>query len=221
MATPRTISPRARTVVFVTADAIDPSETTLEEWLDRLAEPHGAPGGGAACGVMTAIAAALLGMVASYTPDEPRARAAEQRLHGHRRAATDAAEDDGVRSAAFGASLAMDESPEREQAVREATVEATQSSLAIGRIAASLVDEAQQLAEVSNPNVEADLLVALGALRAALDGVVVTARSDLEILSNHRDADDGIGRKIQELDDTVASLTEARDNLQRFIAERG
>jgi formiminotetrahydrofolate cyclodeaminase len=205
----------------VTAEDIDPSETTLEEWLDRLAEPHGAPGGGAACGVMTGMAAALLGMVASYTPDEPRAQEAVPRLHEHRRAATDAAENDGVHSAAFGAALAMDESPERELAIREATIEATRSSLAIGSIAASLVDEARQLAEVSNPNVEADLLVALGALRAALDGVVVTARSDLEILSNHRDADDGIGRSIQELDDTVASLTEAGDDLERFIAERG
>ncbi len=204
----------------MTADHIDPSETTLEEWLDRLAEPHGAPGGGAACGVMTAIAAALRGMVASYTPDEPRARDAVPRLQDYRRAATEAAENDGVRSAAFGAALAMDESPEREQAIREATVEATRSSLAIGVIAASLVGEARQLAEVSNPHVEADLVVALGALSAALDGVLVTARSDLATLTKHADAGDPVGPSIRQQESTVAELASARDSLRRLVAER-
>ncbi|WP_426320029.1 cyclodeaminase/cyclohydrolase family protein [Microbacterium sp. E-13] len=204
----------------MTADDIDPSETTLEEWLDRLAEPHGAPGGGAACGVMTAIAAALLGMVASYTPDEPRARDAVRRLHEHRRAATEAAEDDGVRSAAFGAALAMDESPERERAIREATVEAIRSSLAIGVIAASLVGEARRLAEVSNPHVEADLKVALGALGAALDGVLVTARSDLATLTKHDDAGGSVGSSIRQQESTVAEVASARDSLRRLVAER-
>ena len=204
----------------MTADDIDPAATTLEEWLDRLAEPHGAPGGGAACGVLTAIAAALLGMVASYTPDEPRARAAVPRLHECRRAATAAAEHDGVQSAALGAALAMDESPEREPAVRRATIAATESSLAIGRIAASLVGEALQLAEVSNPHVEADLLVALGALGAALDGVAATTRSDLDLLSHHRGTDQSVERSIRRLDSAVTDLAEARDGLGQFIADR-
>ena len=99
---------------------IDPARTTLTDWLDRLAQPSGAPGGGAACGVMTSISAGLLSMVAGYT-DHPDASAAAIRLERLRHESVHAAEEDGVHSADFGAALAMPESAERDAAVRHAT----------------------------------------------------------------------------------------------------
>ena len=143
------------------SDDIDPAETTLAEWVDRLAQAQGAPGGGAACGVMTGIAAGLLGMVAAYTAHDLEARQAEQRLSDKRGLAMRAAEEDGVRSATFGAALAMDQGIDRERAVREATVDAVASALDVGRIATSLLEEVRLLADIGNPHVEPDLRVAV------------------------------------------------------------
>lgn len=200
-------------------DDIVPVETPLEEWLGRLAEARGAPGGGAACAVMTAISAALLGMVAAYTPDDVAAEHAARRLTTKRNEATRAAEEDGVRSAAFGASLAMSEGPERERAVRQATVDAIMSSVTIGRIGASLLDEVRLLADIGNPHVEADLRVAAEALRAALEGAHLTAEANLDLLKKHRQQGDGLNPKVEAFQQNLAELAEKRSECDG-IADR-
>lgn len=192
------------------SDHIDPAETPLAEWVDRLAQAKGAPGGGAACGVMTGIAAGLLGMVAAYTADDLEARRAEQRLSRTRRQAMNAAEEDGVRSAAFGAALAINQGPERERAVREATVDAVASALDVGRVAASLLEEVRLLADIGNPHVEADLRVAVEALRAALEGTNHTARANLDLLARHRTADDQLDPKVAGFERDLVDLAAKR-----------
>lgn len=200
------------------SDDIDPVETPVAEWVDRLAQAKGAPGGGAACGVMTGIAAALLGMVAAYTADDLEARRAEQRLSRTRRQALNAAEEDGVRSAAFGAALAMDQGPDRERAVREATVEAVASALDVGRVAASLLEEVRLLADIGNPHVEADLRVAVEALRAALEGTNHTARANLDLLARHRTADDQLDPKVAAFERDLVDLAAKRAECTRIAA---
>ncbi len=207
-------------VDVMTGDDIDPAATPLSEWLDRLAQAHGAPGGGAACAVMTAISAALLGMVAAYTADSPQARLAAQRLGVTRRAAMTAAEKDGIRSAAFGAALAMDEGPEREGAVRRASVDAVASTLTVGRLGASLVDDVRLLHDIGNRHVEADLLVAVEALRAALEGANVTARANLDVLARHRTNDDGLDEKIVAFERGIRDLAEKRAELDRLATNK-
>jgi hypothetical protein len=91
-----------------------PVSLSLDAWLDRLSQRGGEPGGGAASGVMLAIGAALLHMVAAYTPDDERAQRSGQRAVELRVDALRAAEEDGVRSAALGAALAEDASPDRD-----------------------------------------------------------------------------------------------------------
>jgi len=200
------------------SDDIDPTETPLAEWVDRLAQAKGAPGGGAACGAMTGIAAGLLGMVAAYTAGESEARRAEQRLSRTRRLALRAAEEDGVRSAAFGAALAMDQGPDRERAVREATVEAVASALDVGRVAASLLEEVRLLADIGNPHVEADLRVAVEALRAALEGTNHTARANLDLLARHRTADDQLDPQVAVFERDLVDLAEKRAECDRIAA---
>ncbi len=200
------------------SDDIDPAGTPLAEWVDRLAQAKGAPGGGAACGVMTGIAAGLLGMVAAYTADDLEARRAEQRLSDKRRRAMEAAEEDGVRSAAFGAALAMGQGPDRERAVRQATVDAVASALDVGRIAASLLEEVRLLADIGNPHVEADLRVAVEALRAALEGTNHTARANLDLLARHRTADDHLDRQVAGLERDLVDLAEKRTECTRIVA---
>lgn len=200
------------------SDDIDPVETPLAEWLDRLSQAKGAPGGGAACGVMTGIAAGLLGMVAAYTADDLEARQAEHRLSDKRRLAMKAAEEDGVRSAAFGAALAMEQGPDRERAVRVATVDAVSSVLDVGRIAASLLEEVRLLVDIGNPHVEADLRVAVEALRAALEGTNHTARANLDLLARHRTADDQLDRQVAGLERDLVDLAEKRTECTRIVA---
>ena len=191
----------------MTGDDIDPAATPLAEWLARLAQAHGAPGGGAACAVMTAISAALLGMVAGYTADRAEARQAAHRLGVRRSAALTAAEEDGIRSAAFGAALAMDEGPERDRAVRQASVDAIVSTLTVGRLGVSLVDDVR-------------LLVAVEALRAALEGANVTARANLDLLARHRTNDDGLDEQIVEFSRDIRDLAEKRAELDRLATNK-
>ena len=204
----------------MTGDDIDPAATPLAEWLPRLAQAHGAPGGGAACAVMTAISAALLGMVAGYTADRAEARQAAHRLGVRRSAALTAAEEDGIRSAAFGAALAMDDGPERDRAVRQASVDAIVSTLTVGRLGVSLVDDVRLLVDIGNPHVEADLLVAVEALRAALEGANVTARANLDLLARHRTNDDGLDEQIVEFSRDIRDLAEKRAELDRLATNK-
>jgi formiminotetrahydrofolate cyclodeaminase len=201
-------------------DVVGPG-TPLDEWLDRLAQAHGAPGGGAACAVMTAISAGLLGMVAGYSSEQPESHGAATRLDRVRRRATSAAETDGERSAAFGAALAMEPGPDRERAVRATTVDATESSIAVGLLAASLVQEVRLLAAIGNPHVEADLIVAVEALTAALAGAVATARADLDILSAHRAADDTLDGRFETFERQIHEMERARDEVDRLASALG
>ena len=150
-----------------------PASTSLSAWLDRLAQPDGAPGGGAACGVMLALAAALLRMVAEYTPDEPRAEECAGRLVTRRLDALAAAETDGVRSAELGAALRTSkDDPTRDQLVRDAAIEAARLSAVLGDVGVALVDELRLLREIGNPHLAADLAVAGEALAASSCGGV-------------------------------------------------
>src|SRR5690554_4424010 len=107
---------------------------SLDAWLHRLAEPGGAPGGGAACGVMLAIAAALLHMAAGYSTDE-RAVEAGRRAMAGRDDALAAAEADGVRSADLGAALAEPAATAgRDGRLRNAALAAAVSSAELGEI---------------------------------------------------------------------------------------
>ncbi|MCK3768880.1 cyclodeaminase/cyclohydrolase family protein [Microbacterium aerolatum] len=162
-------------------DSRVPTSAPLSTWLAELAQPSGAPGGGAACGVMVGLAAALLGMVAEYTPGDVRAAECAARLVDHRAAALKAAEEDGIRSVEFGAALAMPaDDPERDRRVRDAAVVAARSSAALGDAGRSLLPELVLLAEIGNPSLKADLAVAAEALTAGIAGACVNISANLQ-----------------------------------------
>jgi formiminotetrahydrofolate cyclodeaminase len=176
----------------------------LDAWLDKLAQASGAPGGGAACGVMLGMSAALLRMVARYTEGDERAMQCAARLADRRRDALRAAEVDGVRSAALGAALATRErSPQEEQRVRDAALAAAASSADLGSIGSAILEELHLMAEIGNPAVAADLAVAAEALAAALAGVSVNLRADLQLASAHHTGDDRASAQPAELSDAA------------------
>lgn len=162
-----------------------PTSVPLSDWLSELAQPTGAPGGGAACGVILGISAALLRMVAEYTDDGQAAESAA-RLTRWREDVVTAAEADEVRSAEFGAALALNSSdPERDERVREAAVHAAVSSAAIGEAGERLLPELCLLAEVGNPSLAADLCIAADALATGIRGVSTNLRANLQTASRH------------------------------------
>jgi formiminotetrahydrofolate cyclodeaminase len=114
----------------------------------------------------------------------------------------------------------MDAVTERERAVRQATIDAIASSLTVGRLGVSLIEEVGLLADIGNPNVEADLLVAVEALRAALEGTIITARADLDLLSRHRRPDDGLDAHVASFERGIDDLAEKRKMLESVTTHR-
>lgn len=189
----------------------------LDSWLDSLAEADGAPGAGAACGVMLGVSAALLHMVALYT-DDRRAAESATRLVELRRAALRAAEGDSDRSAALGAALARPHhDPGRDVAVREAALAAGESSAALGEVAEALVPELELLADIGNPNITADLVVAAHALVAGVAGSLVNLRGDARLAAAHSPQDEDAAAQ-QPLEGSARSMAHARDAASRIAA---
>lgn len=168
----------------------DPSDTRasipLEQWLDRLGEATGAPGGGSASAVMLALAAGLLRMVAEYTPGSDEAKASGQRLLVLRTRALHASDADSEASVALGAALALPtEDPARESRLLRAAVDGARSSVEVGEVGIALVAELDVLGRVGNHHLDADLAVAREALRAGLGGALVNLRANLDLVAAH------------------------------------
>lgn len=200
----------------MTHSADIPTSRPMDAWLDALSQPNGSPGGGAASGVMLGLAAALMGMVAGYTPDDPAVAARARRLDPVRAELLQAVEADGVASADFGAALALaPEDPAREESVRRAALDAAASVARLGRIGIALVDEARSLAAHGNPHVAVDLAVATEALAAGLSGASLNLRANLQLARRHGAS----ASRRTGLDEEVGRLAEARTQVARITAE--
>lgn len=191
-------------------DARVPASTALETWLDELAQPKGSPGGGSASGVMLAIAAALLHMVCAYTPGEPTTVAAGERLVELRRRALAAAEEDGVRSATLGAALAEPPGERRERDLRDAALEASRSSAALGEVGLAVRHELRIVEKAGNRHLSADTQVAAGALDAGTKGALTNLEGGLELLRAHRAPGDGLDDDLAVLSDRAEAFAAAR-----------
>lgn len=190
------------------ADAAVPTSLSLDAWLDRLARATGAPGGGAACGVMIAISASLLHMVAGYSAADERAVAAGERAITLRGEALAGAEADGIRSAELGAALAApDTASTRDADVRQAALAAAASSAGLGKIARGLAAELRLLADIGNANLAADVAVAARALEAGLGGALVNLRANIELARAHREPEDGADDELTRLADEGAQMS--------------
>lgn len=200
----------------MTDSADIPTSRPMDAWLDALSQPTGSPGGGAASGVMLGLAAALMGMVAGYTREDPAVAESTGRLDPVRAELLQAVEADGVVSAGFGAALALaPEDPAREERVRNAALDAAASVARLGRIGITLVAEARTLASRGNPHLAVDLAVATEALEAGLSGASLNLRANLQLARAH-----GASPSMRSgLDEEVGRLAEARTQVSRITAE--
>ncbi|MFP5315776.1 MAG: cyclodeaminase/cyclohydrolase family protein [Actinomycetes bacterium] len=168
------------------SEEITTRHSTVEEWTRALAESVGSPGGGAGAGVMLAIAASLTSMVAGYTETDGDQQDHLQELltraQDLRKSALQLADDDASASRAFGAAFRLEAGSERDAAIREASLGAARSSATLGDQAIDAIEDLRWLAENGNRALIADVVVAFGALRAAVTGARTNVSFDLATL---------------------------------------
>lgn len=184
-------------------------------WLDELAAPIPAPGGGAASAVVLAIGAAVTGMAVGYAPDGPD-RERELRVTTTVRAdAVALADRDAAASAALIAAFRMVDG-ETARAERARTLEeATWSSLAVAEAAAPLAATLDWVSGRGEPRLRPDVVVGARTTVAAVRSAAATARSNV---ASARDA--GIdGAEIDRMTAALASAEHLADTLDA-IAER-
>ncbi|KQQ66233.1 cyclodeaminase/cyclohydrolase family protein [Microbacterium sp. Leaf320] len=190
-----------------------PTSIPLDDWLAKLGQSTGAPGGGAASAVMLGIAASLLSMVAAYTPDDPRAAECGRRVARLRGEALQGAEGDGILSAEFGAALALPaDDPDRDARVRTAAVRAAESAARLGSFGTALLSELRTLSEIGNRSLSADLAVAAGALAAGLSGSSVNLRANVRTARAHHAS----AAELAELQVNAVLLAEAHRSAEQI-----
>ena len=195
--------------------------STVEDWTRALAESTGSPGGGAGTGLMLAVAASLTSMVAGYSGGEDDGgKPAEIRTRAQalRREALQLADDDASASKAFGAAFRLEPGPERDEAVRRASLEAAASSAVLGERAIEAIDDLAWLATKGNRSLVADVVVAFGALRAAVAGARTNVSFDLGSLRSTGDSLDTVRRQQPDLWAAVQKLNGAMDRIDAVTA---
>jgi formiminotetrahydrofolate cyclodeaminase len=193
------------------SEKVSARHSTIDDWTEALAESTGSPGGGAASGVMLAIAYGLTSMVAGYTEVEGDlsrecTRLRERALIG-RETALRLADQDAAASESFGSAFRLERGTQRDDAIRDASVEAAQASAALGKQGTEVVADLEWLARHGNPALIADVAVACGALRAAIAGARTNVSFDLgsltssgDSLADVRERHPVLWRTVQELD---------------------
>ncbi|WP_457973573.1 cyclodeaminase/cyclohydrolase family protein [Arthrobacter sp. D1-17] len=209
--------------------AVTTQDSTVDDWTRALAESVGSPGGGAGTGVMLAIAASLTSMVAGYTDADGQERSEvasiQARSRSLRETALQLADDDASASQAFGAAFRLEPGPEREEAIHRASVDAAKASAVLGERAIDAIGDLEWLASNGNPALIADIVVAFGALRAALTGARTNVSFDLASLKSAgstleevREQHPALWATVQELNAALERIDEVTSRIDHRAA---
>jgi formiminotetrahydrofolate cyclodeaminase len=199
------------------------SNSSVDEWMRALSESTGSPGGGAGAGVMLAIAASLTSMVAGYTErqddSEATVDAILERARSLRDDALGLADDDATASAAFGSAFRLEKGPQRDEAIRRASIDAAGTSATLGGRAVEAIDDLAWLARNGNRALVADVVVACGALRAAVAGARTNVSYDLGSLRSTGEGLEQIEHDNPALWQSVKTFDAALARIDRLTAE--
>lgn len=202
---------------------VSTQSSTVDEWTSALALSTGSPGGGAGTGLMLAVASSLASMVAGYTGKEGHARTEvdgiRARAQSLRESALRLADDDASASQAFGAAFRRDPGSAREEAIRNASLHAARSSAVLGDRACEALDDLAWLATHGNPALVADVVVALGALRAAITGARTNVSFDLAALRSGGGTLEEIQKEHPDLWSKVGQFNEAIARIDSLTAQ--
>lgn len=204
------------------SEEVTTQHSTVEDWTRALAESIGSPGGGAGAGVMLAVAASLTSMVAGYTdPDDDQQDHLENllaRAHNLRRQALKLADEDAAASRAFGAAFRLERGKERNEAIREASLGAARSSATLGEHAIGAIDDLAWLAQHGNRALIADVVVAFGALRAAVTGARTNVSFDLASMKSTGLTLETVREQNPQVWATVGALNAAIERIDAVLA---
>jgi formiminotetrahydrofolate cyclodeaminase len=172
---------------------------------------------------MLSIAYALTSMVAGYTKvdDDLKAEldALKQRATTGRETALQLADEDAAASQAFGRAFHFEPGEEREDAIREASVTAAESSADLGRTGADAVRDLEWLAQHGNPALVADIAVACGALRAAVAGARTNMSFDLGSLTSSGESIEAVREQHPLLWHTEHQLSAVLSQIDQLSSE--
>jgi len=165
------------------------SELSGIEFLGKLASEAPTPGGGGAAGMAGAIAAALASMVGNLTVGKDKFSAVEEEIRGLlqetadlRNVLLDLVEQDAAVFSSFMACYKLPKATEEEKrnrtmAIRAAAKQAASIPMEIARASSKVLDLAERLTEIGNPNVITDAtcsaLLARAAMRCAFYNVYI------------------------------------------------
>lgn len=208
---------------------VSTSDSSVADWIRALAAAQGNPGGGAASGLMLSVAAGLTAMVAGYSddhggPPQPgdgpamTSEAVRERAGERAHAALRLADADAKASRAFGQAFHLSTGPERDAAIRTASIQAATASAELGRHAIDAIDDLEWLAGHGNPALIADVAVAIGALRAALTGARTNVSFDLGSIRSAHESLEEIHDEQSELWRLVPVFEDALARLDRLAA---
>jgi methenyltetrahydrofolate cyclohydrolase len=170
-------------------------------WLEELASPAPAPGGGAAAAMLAAVGAGLVSMVCNLTIGKPRYAEHEALMQATLDRATElraeavslGAED----AVAFTAVTNAYQLPKDTDEAKAARTEAIQVALAgaagvplrTAVVAAEIIKLAHSIMPGANVNVISDVAVAAAAAKAALDSAAVNVEINLAALRDQASRD--------------------------------
>ncbi|WP_346922259.1 cyclodeaminase/cyclohydrolase family protein [Glutamicibacter creatinolyticus] len=198
-------------------EAVTTQDSTVEQWTAALAQSTGSPGGGAGAGLMLAIAASLISMVAGYTdaqePQVAHVPSLRRRALELRQTALRLADEDASASQAFGAAFHLEPGRERETAIKNASINAARASATLGKHAVMAIDDLEWLALNGNQALISDVVVALGSLRATLAGARTNVSFDL---ASSTTDDSSMAELRRQHQDLFAALREFEAAIERL-----
>jgi formiminotetrahydrofolate cyclodeaminase len=197
------------------------TELSVAEFMDRLAGSEPTPGGGAAAALAGALGAGLASMVCHFTAGKPEFAEVAAEVAGilDEAEAARAALEFGVDSdaAAFGVVAKAYTLPRgtdaerraRTAAIRAASLGAARAPLEVARLAARVLDLCERLAEIGNPKVLSDVVVAAFLARAALHGAAANVKVNLPLIQGDAFGDEAraeLDRLLQGRDAQVRTV---------------
>jgi formiminotetrahydrofolate cyclodeaminase len=201
---------------------------TVARYLEELASPAPAPGGGAVAALHAAQAAALVSMVCNLTAGRERFAAAEPTMRRALQAAA-ALQDQALSladqdAAAFGAVAAAyrlpkaagDQAAARAASIQAALRDATEVPLRTAAVAARVVGLCGEILDGANPNLLSDVGVAAASAAAAIDAAALNVQINLAALEDSAFA----ARAAQELDAHRAAAHSAAATILSRVRER-
>lgn len=200
------------------------ADEPIAEWLHALASTGANPGGGAAAALMAGMAAALVEMVVAHrkphaSPEEEiRQRCLEAFSAAMRETAPDMADQDTAASSGFAAANRREDAAQRSAAMREASLVAAESSVSLGRYAATLMPVLQQLVDDTSTLMLADVGVAAATLAASTRAAALNVGTDLRLAGAVGSGRSDLRDAFDELEATTRELEAIVDRVRERIA---